>query len=276
MSTRGTHRPQFTSRPHAGARILDVDITPDRHEDYHVILALPDMHVPNHDRESLSSVMRYAEDLKPDTIVQLGDFCDWEAISRHRKSKYRDYKLLSTEIEEGKAVMSSLSSLCSQVYYIEGNHEAWTEIYMDEHPELDGMLSPESLLGLRDIGVHYVPFWTQGEVLRAGKAHFGHGLSLAANHPLACLRAYDVNFFYGHTHDIASASGKKLGNDDTIVAQSLGTLSRYDLSYMRGTPNKWQQGFGVFYIRPSGYFFYYVVRVINHSFIAPNGKIYTP
>ena len=55
---------------------------------------------------------------------------------------------------------------------------------------------------------------------------------------------------------------------------SLGCLIEYDQGYMRGKPSKWQHGFAVFYFKPDGFFYPYPIRIFNHSFVSPEGKVY--
>jgi hypothetical protein len=62
----------------------------------------------------------------------------------------------------------------------------------------------------------------------------------------------------------------------TIQAESLGTLSRYDLAYMGAKPSNWSQGFAVFFFRQNGEFNHYYTDVINHSFTSIEGKFYQP
>ena len=87
---------------------------------------------------------------------------------------------------------------------------------------------------------------------------------------------FDFNIFYGHTHDRELTSKVALGRDDTKVGESLGCLCRYDASYLRGRPNKWQQAFGEFFFFPNGMFTRHITEIFDHSFIDANGKVWRP
>ena len=85
---------------------------------------------------------------------------------------------------------------------------------------------------------------------------------------------FGVNIYYGHTHDHQSFSKILKGKDKTVEGMSLGCICE-EQAYMQGRPSSWQQGFGVFHFdRGTGFYNMSFVKIFNHGFIAPDGRMY--
>jgi len=156
---------------------------------------------------------------------------------------------------------------------IQGNHDYWIEMYLDAQPELVGLLEMEECLHFEGRGINFLKFWETGKSHTIGHAHFIHGTYITKYHARKHAETYGTNIFYGHTHDIQSYSYERQGDNATYVGQSLGTLSRYNMAYTRGKPNKWQQAFAIFYVMPDGFFWYNVVRIFDGGFVV-DGEYY--
>jgi hypothetical protein len=167
-----------------------------------------------------------------------------------------------------------ITPTCTRRTMIEGNHDYRLERYIDANPQLRGSIEFSKLLRLEKRGYKYVPHWSKGKVHRVGKATFIHGDYTSRHHAAQTVGAYEDNVFYGHTHDIQSSSKTAKGNNKTKIGQSLGCLCLYNPDYMRGTPSKWQQAFGVFWFLPDGFFNYMPVHIFNHRFVSPEGQVY--
>lgn len=240
------------------------------------VLVLPDLHIPKHDRKTLKAVLRYARDFAPQEIIQLGDFMDFDCISRHSSGKPRvlETQRLKKDLAQGNQVLDQLQSITPKVTLIEGNHDERIERWLDEFPVVEGVFELETSLKLKERGIKWVRFARNGEVYRIGKASFGHGLYTNEHHAKSHGLAFGGNFFYGHLHDVQSHSKVLIGDNSTTISQSLGCLCSYKQYYMKGRPNRWQQAFGVFYFQPSGKFNHYVVNIFNHRFVSPGGVVY--
>lgn len=242
-------------------------------------IVLPDLHAPKHDRASLAAVESYAAAQDLDYFFQLGDFLNFDQISRHTKNDLVAQTTVTIEEEYavGNLILDRWDSILApktDKRMIQGNHDFRPIAFAKEHPQIRGTLADVSLsLGLKDRGWKWVPQWSRGSVTTVGRMTFLHGYSVAKNHAKIMYDAYGGNVFYGHTHDTVSHSPVMFGTDNTPVAQSCGHLMLPDPDYMRGNPSRWQQAFLEFWVRPDGFFHYDIIRLFNHAFVR-NGKLY--
>jgi predicted phosphodiesterase len=242
-------------------------------------IVLPDIHIPYHDERTLRNVMRYIDDSRPDTIVILGDLLDFRQISRFSRDIPEDLtRSLDEDYQIANAWLDRLEGILpkTRVVLIEGNHEYRVVNLAQKFPQLAGLVEVPSNLHLSKRGKRYrwVPYWSEGELYQIGNAYFGHGRFISKYHAFRHVDRYGVNFFYGHTHDVMSFPKVLAGADKTLVGQSLGCLCQYEQDYLRGAPTNWQQAFGEFHFRPSGFFNHYVISIFDGAFTAPSGVTY--
>lgn len=240
-------------------------------------LVLPDMHGKYVDTRAMKAICSYARTRDWDSVVQLGDLCDFDAVSHWNKGKIRKQmgKVVKDEYDFVNCQLDNLACATKKapLTVLQGNHDYWIEMYLDAQPELVGLLEMEECLFFKDRGINFVKFWEFGTQHTIGHAHFIHGHYVTKYHARRHAEVYGTNIFYGHTHDIQSYSYERQGDNATYVGQSLGTLSQYNMVYTRGKPNKWQQAFAIFYVMPDGYFWYNVVRIFDGGFVV-EGKYY--
>jgi hypothetical protein len=250
------------------------------------VLVIPDLHlrpatngVPTgEDTATLAAMERYVRDHKWDVVVQLGDLMDWDCISSHNANNLRAVagKTIQREYDHANKWLDRWQDATHGALWIieEGNHDHRVERYIDANPAMQGLMEMDLKLGLADRKIEWVRFWSQGALYKIGNAHFGHGWYTNKYHAFRTVEEAGVCVYYGHTHDVQSFSKSLRGSDKTLEAQSLGCLCRYDQPYMRGRPSKWQQAFGVFYIRPDDFFSHSVVKIFKNHFISPEGEPY--
>lgn len=259
-------------------------------------LVIPDPHTPFHDRRSWEAVRAYIEAHSWHGVIVLGDLLDFNEISVFTRSSLRNVSegAIVRQYQAGNEFLSELEESLSvrmpdefdrpldenitsgvPKYLLEGNHEARLDRWLDEMGvAASGLVEIPRNLNLDERGWTYVRSWTRGELVRIGHASFIHGRWTNIHHAKKHVEAYATNIFYGHTHDVQRYSFERLGDDKTIVGQSLGTLQRYDAPYLRGGPTRWQQAFGTFWFRPNGFFNYSVTNIFNGAFVAPDGVLY--
>lgn len=243
-------------------------------------IVLPDIHIPLHDSQSISAVNEFARANGPwDYWIQLGDLGDFDFISKFSKDNLR--KLRGQTWMKQYDPMNAFLDEQQEIYgdeciyqLLEGNHDYRVECVIDRMPELEGLVEVPLRLDLESRGIEWVKSWSEGQTVSLGHAKFIHGAYHNINHTRSVVTKYGHSVFYGHTHDIMETPWERMGDDDTIVARSMGCLCSYKMKYMRGMPTKWQQGFGIFYIFPDGNFTYYTPRIIQHRFVGPDGKVY--
>ncbi len=245
------------------------------------VLVIPDMQVPYEDKESVAAVEKYMADVRYDEVIILGDFLDLDCISSHNaknlraiegKSIQADYDYANALLDRWQRIVRKRNPDARWVL-LEGNHEYRAERYLDEHPQLRGLLEVERGLRLKERGFKWVRCYAKGEVYKLGKAHFHHGLYCGSNHARKMVENFGVNIFYGHTHDVIEWPKTTYGEDSTIIGKSLGCLCGPQ-PYMNGRPDNWQQAVTDFFFTDDGFFNHFVSRIFQHRLIAPNGKVY--
>ncbi len=239
------------------------------------VLVISDVHIPQEDKRSLSLFTQYLKDFKPDELIIAGDFLDFDEISSHNKENLRavESKRLWYDYDEANALLDIWQLHAKKITLLEGNHENRVERYIDANPVLEGMIEVPIGLRLKQRGIKWVRSWTKGEVYKIGKARFIHGIYTNQYHAKKTVEAFGENIFYGHTHDVQSYSKEMKGDDKTIVGQSIGCMIKYNVAYMKGRPNKWQQAFAEFHFTDDGFFQYYIHRIFRHRLITKD-KIY--
>lgn len=122
-------------------------------------IVIPDVQVkPGVDTSHLADIGKYILDIKPDTVVVIGDFWDMESLSSYDKGKKcfegRRYK---ADINAGKDAMTKLLKPLTDynkkavadhrarykpaLHFTIGNHEQRIMRACEDSPELDGVLS---------------------------------------------------------------------------------------------------------------------------------------
>lgn len=243
-----------------------------------ILVWLGDQHVPDHDTQSNKAVLNYLKDLKPTRIIIGGDMLDMDCLQQHEPNNIRRISRynLRREFDAGERYLDNLQKACSNAHidYLEGNHEYRVERWIDQHPQMEGVMEVPLQLHLEERRINWVPSWRNTQTLKVGKAEFIHGLDVNKYHSASMVSKFESNIFYGHTHDVQTTPKIAVGDHNTKVGQSLGCLCNYKQYYLKGRPTRWQQAFGVFFFREDGFFNYYVPLIYRHKFVAPNGEIY--
>jgi len=239
---------------------------------YHA-LVLSDVHVDSNGvKPCYEVVKRYIKRVRPDKIVLAGDFAENEPLSHwllskkvrvHKNSHQDEIKMIKKELDY-------LQKHCGEIIWLEGNHENWTEQYLEEHPEMVGWLEYQYALDLEGRGIQWVP---QHELYWLGKLAVTHGIYLGNNHAKKHLEAFGCNVMYGHTHR-SDMHTMNMVQQPTMKAWGLGTLSGKKPHFMKNKPCKWDEGFANVYVADNGEFNAYITDIINNRFYI-NGKSYT-
>jgi hypothetical protein len=245
------------------------------------LVALPDMHLPYEDKLTMAAVEAYLADNWWDEWLQLGDFMDLDYISRHTKDNLKlisaktfehDFENANRFLDRHLAAVSKKNTRVKKTL-LEGNHDFRLEVIAEKDPRMAGMLDLAKNLRFEERGINFHRFWKHKETYRVGDAHFAHGKYCTKYHAQKMVEAYGSSVFYGHTHDVQSYTPVLYG-EKRIIGQSLGHLAEYRQHYVGADPTAWQQAFGEFHFFPDGDFSYYVIRISDHRFVAPTGKVY--
>ena len=235
------------------------------------------MQVPYEDKRSLAAVEKYMAAYKWDGYLNLGDFLDFNELSSYVEGKPGAVSEdVASTFDAGRTILTRHRKLMgkARMVLLQGNHDYRAVAYAEKRPALKQHLDVPTNLGLKGLGIEWIPCWESGRLFKLGHANFTHGRFINKHHAARMVEHYGVPIYYGHTHDVMSFPKVLHGNDKTLEGGSLGCLCRYDQRYLRGAPTNWQQAVTTMYVRPNGNYNLYVSRIFSHKFIAPDGVEY--
>lgn len=224
------------------------------------ILIFPDVHSYNFDRKAWGCFIEVARSLGPwDHVVGLGDLLEGDAVSAYNKGRpqlqeglrlLKDYAFAGELLDELQNAVGPQAAIT----LLKGNHEWRVDRYLEEHPELDGLINVEQGLKLKERNITMCNSYPDGATLQIGKLHFTHGIYCGGNAAKKHLENFGVNLVFGHTHEVGMASKKMFGKGKTLSAWNMGCLCRYDMPYLVGRPTSWQHAIGTAYVSDTGMF----------------------
>lgn len=193
------------------------------------VLVLPDLQIDYHDKRSCNAVLEYVATKQYDEVIQLGDFLDYDFISRFvgRNKVIVNERGFNKTKRAGNEFLDQLEQATPGVkkVVIQGNHDFRVVNYINDNPELKGEVEIENALEFERRGIEYIRFWEKGDVYKIGHAIFIHGLYYNEHHAAKTVDRYGTNVFYGHCvsddTEILTKNGWKLRKDiniGTIVA----------------------------------------------------------
>lgn len=238
-----------------------------------------DVHYPKWHKPTFLAMLDFIKKnrQKIDGFVFAGDAFDNEVISHHTKGKplYRvrgGYAKDRAGFEKDvlTPVEKELKPKCRKVF-IKGNHERFEDDFIEEHPELEGIVSHIEGLKLAERGWEIIPL---GHSIQLGKLTVIHGEVLtgignqAGNTPAKkALDIYGTSVLAGHTHAPQSFTKvspvDKTGKYMAWIAPILGDVNP---NYLRNRPTAWVHGFTVVEVRSGGNFNVYPIIIIGGRF----------
>lgn len=243
-------------------------------------IILPDLHVPTN--INLNPIIKYVADSKPDYLIFLGDNIHADALwgwhgKRPSEIKWND---LRKELHKFDAILKQFDSVlkdsCERHIWM-GNHEDRIFQFMQAYPKTVVDLGsefphPHNYLNLTKRG--FILHATN-DIFPFGKLHLTHGYNYGSEmHTKKTLYEVEANIAYGHAHSMQTFTKVSRTSTAPKAAYALPCLCSRNPEYQQGHPNRWVNGFGVFYLRPGGYFNLYVPTIVKGSFVSPEGKIY--
>jgi hypothetical protein len=236
---------------------------------------VPDVHAPLHDQDAWDLMMDVARDLKPETIIVIGDILDAYPLSVHVK-RHRDAATFPEEVEVARGLLAELAELGATTRIVcEGNHEDRLPRYLArEAPALAGMFDMPTLLKLEETGWEWVPY---RDHIKRGSMHYTHDVGHYGRYAVyRNLDTYQHSNVTGHTHRLAYiVEGNATG--EVKLSASFGWLGRTDtIDYRHQAKVKkdWALGFGVGYEdAQTGHCFWQPVPIVEYRCVV-NGKLY--
>jgi UDP-2,3-diacylglucosamine pyrophosphatase LpxH len=247
----------------------------------HLVMVLPDLHVPFHDEKALACVLAAYRQLRPQKVVVLGDWLDCEAFSSHGVSsmaELRAYRFLDDEVHPCNRILDQLQRFNNDLVFIEGNHEFRIERWAATMgaklgPDLYKLVSPRRLLGEGRKKFTWVPY---NEPLSHYKITPDlwalHGWSFAKSAArVHQSKAVSVSVVHGHTHRMQMESRRDPSNGRILKAWSPGCLSKLQPLYRMQHPTEWVHGFSLIYVGQKSWT-EYTITIENGKCVLPDGK----
>ena len=237
-----------------------------------------DVHFPEHDEKAVDCAIKIMSDYKPHRIILMGDFLDMTPVSHWLKDKQRvlENKRLLKDYEGANKLLDHIVSKAGkqlkEVIYIRGNHEEWLEMYIDKHPEIEGLLELEENIKLSNKKIS-LQFVEMNKFYKIGKLYVTHGLYTNKYHAAKTLENVGKSVIYGHTHSIQMMSKAGMIDDDKHISMSIGCLCNKSPSYMKNRPHSWIHAIATVDVLTNGNFTPHVIPIYDGA-ATYNGKIY--
>lgn len=231
---------------------------------YETTLILPDAHTtPERNFERFKALSRYIITTQPDNIANLGDFGTYDSISAWNKNRKLtlEGQRFEAEIEAANKALDLIESEISKFnvvkskgkkaqyrpfkLFIKGNHEDRIDRYLDENPQMQGLINHDKLLKLNErkwLAIDYKDdYYIHGTAFTHAPIHNG-GQAISGKYVCAkALDLYSKSVIFGHTHRLQIDSRRSKG-DNLRIAMTSGCFFDIDPQYAKGSPKEYWKG----------------------------------
>lgn len=229
------------------------------------MLFVPDYHIPYESKTTWALMYTVAEELKPDTIVIMGDFGDFKAVSSHLKNPI-DKTRLKWEMEQCNRRLDQLDELgAHRKIFLAGNHEWRLQRYLQEKaPELYDMISVPELFRLKERGWEYVEYMQHARLGNLYLTHSGGGTGVGSARKAMDTFGHSVVSAHAHRMQYVVEGNAAGGAKVSTLFGWGGDINEIDYMERASAMRNWAQGFGVGYhdVR-SGVVYLVPVPVVN-------------
>lgn len=221
---------------------------------------IPDCQVkPGHSYEYLTHIGKYIVELKPDVIINIGDFADMESLSSYDQGKKsfegrRYVKDVEASHEAMKALLTPLweynlnarktkhKQYTPRMVLTLGNHENRINRAVNDDPKLDGVLSINDL-DYEGYGWEVFPFLEVVVIDNIAYSHyFTSGLmGRPVTTAQACLSKKHMSCVQGHQQGLQIAMGHR-ADGGALTSIIAGSCYEHDEDYMGPQGNKHWRG----------------------------------
>lgn len=164
-----------------------------------------DFHVPNHRKEPIEAMMKYAKENNITKLIVGGDLLDNTPFTRWLSEPVNPHDV-PRWFDMAKELLRYFKTQFDEIYFLEGNHDFWYKRYLMQKAELlfhDPYFQLEERLSLNEIGIKFID---QKHLVKAGKLniHHGHltfrGGGSYANAARMLYQKAKSNMLCGHVH----------------------------------------------------------------------------
>ncbi len=214
------------------------------------VLAIGDLHVSRQTgTDRLEWLGKMANDLRPDYIVQIGDWGTFDSVSGHEAPGTIGYaKRPSFLNDDMPAVCESLDRFEAELNYnpikhvCMGNHEFRLLRYENQNPESHGMFYNRMEVALKDRGWAHSPY---GAYHFIEKVCFTHIPFNTVSKPISdaqIKQTQDCDLVFGHTHKKAEHRYVKANSVVTVVNLGCALPDGYIEEYAKHSLTGWWYG----------------------------------
>lgn len=219
---------------------------------------IPDTQVtPWTPTDHLTWIGKYIAEQQPDVIVQIGDWTDLHSLSSYSTRMEAEGERVHADLAAGQAAMKKLFApikrlnqrkrknkerqYSPELYLTLGNHEYRLQRYIDDHPELDGVLSMRSF-GYEDFGFRVIPFLDILSVDGVSYSHFFANPN--SGRPWGGTvenRLKNIGFTFSMGHQQTLATGQIFrSNGDRVRGLIAGSCYLHDEHYRKQSNTEWR------------------------------------
>jgi len=158
--------------------------------------------------------LKFARDLKPDKLINLGDQVDNPACSKFDKRLSR-VTTIAQDFKAGYIANAKVAEVVKKAdkIFLYGNHEDRFPSYLASHHALEGLIDMDEKIGLKDYGYKSIPY---GDDFVYNGFHYIHGTSVrkyAGYTAKGELYENWVSGIMGHTHRAGKCRVNNKSND---------------------------------------------------------------
>lgn len=253
----------------------------------HLVMALPDIHFPRHDRHALACVLGVIRLMCPTGLIQLGDAMDCESASSYPKRHLDEGKaerFYESQILPMRGLLAYGELYCDWWKILEGNHEFRVEAKLaslgDFGADIADLVSPRKLLAQgRAKPFTYVPYVQKPSaplphVKIADDLVAVHGWSYCKHVAAKHLEiARNCSILFGHVHRRQSHTVRQPIDNKILEAFTPGCLAQLQPLYMAHTPTDAVHGFELIWVTNDGKrWTHYSVVIKDGVCVLPDGR----
>jgi hypothetical protein len=249
----------------------------------YIRLIIPDSHGEHCHWGFANGMIRDVEKLAADIreVVWLGDHLDCGGTFNAHQRTYTHEMTESyqADVQSARRLINMVRERTPNAahHYLEGNHEQHVERFLarnfatftDAEFILD-LVGPRTVLNLDALDIHYyrasdthMGLAIPG-LIKLGKCHFIHGVSVAKNAVAATLERIGDNIVHGHTHR-AQSTIIRTAASEALGGWCPGTLAKLQPLYRHTTPTTWTGGYALQFVESTGRFSHVQVPLFGHN-----------
>jgi len=221
-------------------------------------LFIPDLHIPDQNKEAVKLLLDFVPDFKPTHIHILGDLLDFQRAS--------DFLILDNtcptlgeEIKEARTFLYDLKDKTDGldkkpiITYTEGNHEhrlakflaKGNNVLTDiENEEGEQLISVPNILRLKEFGIKWIPEYELDKIGETAIVQHGKKVSSKSGYTASAqMDKYGISGISAHTHRFAIITRTFTGNVKWWV--EAGSLCNLEPSSHYVDKPNWANGFAV-------------------------------